>query len=67
MAERLATLPATQVARVRSPVPAGPTISVEKVSLFCNPALGVRFSSTAIQIIYRLKICGNESKGVPAS
>jgi hypothetical protein len=34
MAERLATLLATQVARVRFPVPARPTFSVEKVALF---------------------------------
>jgi hypothetical protein len=43
MAERLETLPAMQVARVRFPVPAGPTFSVEKVALFCNPASGARF------------------------
>jgi hypothetical protein len=48
MAERLATLPAMQVARVRSPVPARPMISVEKVSLFCNPAPGAR--SQALQL-----------------
>jgi hypothetical protein len=33
MAERLETLPAMQVARVRFPVPARPTFSVEKVAL----------------------------------
>jgi hypothetical protein len=38
MAERLATLPAKQVARVQSPVPAGPMISVVKMAVFCNPA-----------------------------
>jgi hypothetical protein len=38
MAERLVPLLATQVAWVRFPVPARPTFSVEKVSLFCNPA-----------------------------
>jgi hypothetical protein len=48
MAERLATLPATQVARVLSSVPAGPPISVEKVALFCNPAPGAR--SQALQL-----------------
>jgi hypothetical protein len=37
MTERLATLLATQVARVRFPVPARPTFRVEKVPLFCNP------------------------------
>jgi hypothetical protein len=41
MAERLVPLPATQVAWVRFPVPARPTISVEKLALFCNPAAGV--------------------------
>jgi hypothetical protein len=51
MAERLATLLATQVARVQFPVPARPTFRVEKVALFCNPALGGTFSSTAIEII----------------
>jgi hypothetical protein len=38
MAERLATLPATQVARVCSPVPARPTFIVEKGDFFFNPA-----------------------------
>jgi hypothetical protein len=33
MAEWLASLPAMQVAQIRSPVPAGPTISVEKGAL----------------------------------
>jgi hypothetical protein len=47
MAERLETLPVMQVARVRSQVPAGPTISVEKMALFLNPALGAR--SQALQ------------------
>jgi hypothetical protein len=45
-------LPATQVARAQSPVPAGPTISVEKVALFCNPASGT--CSQGLQL--RLKI-----------
>jgi hypothetical protein len=39
-----------QVARDRFPVPARPLFSVEKVDLFCNPASGVTFSSTAIEI-----------------
>jgi hypothetical protein len=39
---------ATQVARVRVPVPARPTFRVEKVALFCNPASGGTFSSTAM-------------------
>jgi hypothetical protein len=51
MAERLVPLPASQVARVRFPVPARPTFRVEKMSLFCNPASGGTFSSTAIEII----------------
>jgi hypothetical protein len=51
MAERLATLLATQVARVQFPVLSRPTFRVEKVALFCNPASGGTFSSTAIEII----------------
>jgi hypothetical protein len=50
MAERLATLLATQVARVGFPVPARPMFRVEKVALFCNPASEATFSSTAIEI-----------------
>jgi hypothetical protein len=49
MAVRLVPLLATQVARVRFPVPARSMIRVEKVSLFCNPALEAR--SQAIKII----------------
>jgi hypothetical protein len=55
MAERLVPLLATQVAWVRYPVPARPTFSVEKVALFCNPALGGTFSSTATEIIKWVK------------
>jgi hypothetical protein len=55
MDERLATLPATQVARVQFPDPDRPTFSVEKVALFCNPAAGGTFSSTAIEIIKWVK------------
>jgi hypothetical protein len=51
MAERLATLLATQVARVQFLVLDRPTFRVEKVALFCNPASGGTFSSTAIEII----------------
>jgi hypothetical protein len=51
MAERLVPLLDTQVARVRFPVPARPMFRVEKVALFCNPASGGTFSSTAIEII----------------
>jgi hypothetical protein len=65
MAERLATLPAMYVARVRFPVPARPTFRVDKVALFCNPASGGTFSSTAIEIIKWAKICSSASEGVP--
>jgi hypothetical protein len=51
MTERLVPLLATQVARFRFLVPARPTFRVEKVALFCNPASGGTFSSTAIEII----------------
>jgi hypothetical protein len=55
MDERLATLLATQVDRVRFPVPARPTFRVDKVALFCNPASGGTFSSSAIEIIKWVK------------
>jgi hypothetical protein len=55
MAERLATLLATQVARVGFLVPARPMFRVEKVALFCNPASEGTFSSTAIEIIKWVK------------
>jgi hypothetical protein len=55
MAERLATLLATQVARDRFPVLARNTFRVEKVALFCNPASEDTFSSTAIEIIKWVK------------
>jgi hypothetical protein len=61
MAERLALLPATQVARVQSPVPARHTIIMEKVALFCNPASGAR----SLQLRLLLKVCS--SKSDPAS
>jgi hypothetical protein len=51
MAERLVPLLAMRVAQVRFPVPARPMFRVEKVALFCNPASGGAFSSTAIEII----------------
>jgi hypothetical protein len=51
MAERIVPLLATQVARARFLVLAIPTFRVEKVALFCNPASGGTFSSTAIEII----------------
>jgi hypothetical protein len=50
MAERIVPLLATQVAQVRFPVWARPTLRVEKVAL-CNPASGGTFLSTAIEII----------------
>jgi hypothetical protein len=55
MAELLAPLLATRVARVRFPIPARPTFRVEKVALFCNPASGGTFSSTASEIIKWVK------------
>jgi hypothetical protein len=47
MAERLVTLAAKQVVWVRFPVP----VYCGKVALFCNPASGGTFLSTAIEII----------------
>jgi hypothetical protein len=55
MAERLVPLLTTQMAQVRFPVPSMPTFRVEKVSLFCYPASGGTFSSTAIEIIQWVK------------
>jgi hypothetical protein len=52
MAERLVPLLATQVAWV--PFPVRPKFKAEKVALFCNPASGGTFSSTAIEIIKRV-------------
>jgi hypothetical protein len=40
MAERLVSLLATQVARIRFPVLARPMFRVEKVDLFCNSGQG---------------------------
>jgi hypothetical protein len=66
MAECLVTLPAKQAARVRFPVRARPTFSVEKVALFCNPASGGTFSSTAIEIIkWAKKKFSSASEGDP--
>jgi hypothetical protein len=53
MAEQRPQLPATQVGRVCSPVSAGPTISVEKVSLLCNSLLGT--CSQALQLRLSIK------------
>jgi hypothetical protein len=54
MAERLETLPAMQVVLDRFPVPARPTLSVEKL-LFSVTLLRGTFSSTAIEIIKWVK------------
>jgi hypothetical protein len=51
MNECLATLPAMQLAGVQFLVPVRPMSRVEKVALLCNPASGVKFSSTANEII----------------
>jgi hypothetical protein len=48
MAEWMVPLLATQVTRVRFPVPARPTFRVKKVALFCNPASVAR--SQALQL-----------------
>jgi hypothetical protein len=66
MTERLVPLLAAQVARVRSPVPARPTITVEKLALFDNqhPGGGT-FSSTAIEIINRSKFVVSKAKVFP--
>jgi hypothetical protein len=48
MAERLETLPAMQVAKVRFPVPARPTFSVEKWLFSVTLCQGVR--SQALQL-----------------
>jgi hypothetical protein len=56
MVERLVHAAACHAGgRVRFPVPARPTFRVEKVALFCNPASGGTFSSTAIEIIKCVK------------
>jgi hypothetical protein len=68
MAERLLLLPATQVAWVRSPVPARPKISVEKLALVCNPASGGTLHALQLHcIIIYIKKCSSKSKGVLAS
>jgi hypothetical protein len=68
MAERLATLPAMQLARVQSLVPAGPTISVEKMALFCNPALGARSQALQLRLYIGYKFAVAKAKVfVPAS
>jgi hypothetical protein len=65
MVERLAPLPATQVAQVQSPVLARPTVSVKKLALLCNHASGGTLSSTAIEISNRLKLAVVKAKVLP--
>jgi hypothetical protein len=63
--EHLAALFSSQVARVRSPVPARPMISVEKLALFCDLASGGTLSSTAIESINSLKFAVAKAKVFP--
>jgi hypothetical protein len=42
-------------------------ISVEKVTLFCNPASEKQASKHAIEIINRLQYCSSKSDALPAS
>jgi hypothetical protein len=51
MAERLATLPAMQVAWIRFPVPVRPTFSVENWHFSATLRHGKALLSTAIEII----------------
>jgi hypothetical protein len=62
MAEGLAPLPAMQVARVQSPVPAGPTISAEKVALFCNTGSGTRFQALQLRLKMEYKFAVAKAK-----
>jgi hypothetical protein len=48
-AEQLLPLPSTQVVWVLSLVLAKPTIIVEKVALFCNPASGGKLQALQLQ------------------
>jgi hypothetical protein len=65
MAERLATLPATQVARVRSPVPAGRTISVEMVALFRNPVSEAPSQALLLRLYIDYKFAVAQAKVFP--
>jgi hypothetical protein len=65
MAEPLATLPAMQVARDRSPVPSGPTISVEKVAFFCNPESGARSQALQLRLDTGYKFAVAKAKVFP--
>jgi hypothetical protein len=67
MAERLATLPATQVAWIRSPVPAGPTINVEKVALLRDSASGARSQALQLRLYIGYKFAVAKAACVPAS
>jgi hypothetical protein len=65
MAERLAKLTATQVTRVRFPVPAGPMISGETVVHFCNPALGARSQALQLRLYIGYKVDEAKAKVFP--
>jgi hypothetical protein len=65
MAERLAPLPAKQMARVRTPVPARPRSSVEKVALFCNHASGTRSQALQLRLYNGLKNAVAKAKVFP--
>jgi hypothetical protein len=65
MAERLLPLPASQVARVKSPDLARPTISVEKLAFFCNPVPGGHVASTAIALYSYIKKSVAKAKVFP--
>jgi hypothetical protein len=54
MAERFAPLRAAR-----------PTIRVEKLAFFCNPATGGTFSSSAIEIMNKLKFAVAKAKVFP--
>jgi hypothetical protein len=66
MAQRLAPLLATQLDRVQSLVLSGPMISVEKVSLFCNPESGTRSQALA-KMFPHLKARVHVGRGIPHS
>jgi hypothetical protein len=55
MAERLETLPAMQVARVRFPVPARPMFSVEKWLYYVTLRRGVRSQALQLRLLNGVK------------
>jgi hypothetical protein len=66
MAERLLPLPVTQMARVRSPVPARPSISVVKLARFYKPASGNTLQAMQLHCIVGIKkIAEAQSKVFP--